>query len=363
MSRASAYAPGRVELLGNHTDYNDGLVLAAAIDRGTTISGRALDNSAIVLHSTTLGRTARASANSIARDADEPWANYPLGVARALISRGFAIRGFEAEITSDLPAGSGLSSSAALEVATAYFLAALFHFNLEPRDAAQLCREAENDFVGVASGMLDQITSVFGRADHVVYLDCRSGEIRAIGLGAGLALVIADSGAKHSLLQSQYNQRRAECAAAADALGVRSLRDVSSAQVAASNIEDVLRRRALHITGENERVERAAGLLASRRGAEIGELMNASHESSRVNFENSTAELDMLASIARSLPGVLGSRLTGGGFGGSTVTLVHADRAAAVAMELSQEFRSRTGCDPRAFVCRLADGAAILNSH
>jgi galactokinase len=361
VSRASAYAPGRVELLGNHTDYNGGVVLAAAIDRGITVAGESRSDDVVRLHSQTLGRSFEMSVGRLERQAAEPWANYPLGVTHELLQRGYAIGGYDAEIDGDLPPGGGLSSSAALEVATACFLAKLCDLRIPAREIARLCRKAENDFVGVGSGLLDQITSVFGRADHVVYLDCADEEIRTLPFSPDVALVIADSGTKHSLVESQYDQRRRECAAAAVALGVPTLRSVSMQQLEQSGIDRVLFRRALHIVGENERVEEAVEFLRSGNANAIGELMNASHESSRVNFENSTPELDLLVSIARSLPEVLGARLTGGGFGGSIVALAKAGAAATAADVLTKRYATQTGCDAGAFVCRLADGAAIVN--
>jgi galactokinase len=236
---------------------------------------------------------------------------------------------------------------------------ALYDLRIEPLSVARLCQRAENDFVGVKSGLLDQATSVFGRADHAVYLDFQSDEIRSIPLPTGLALVIAQAPSKHDLLDSLYNQRRAECAAAADALGVVSLREITPARLDAAgpNLDPLLRRRAAHIVGENDRVFRAVNILTSGgSAAEFGALMNASHESSRTNFENSTADLDRLVDIARALPGVFGSRLTGGGFGGGTVTLVEAARAADVVAGLRREATA-------VFICRAADGAAVGWSH
>jgi galactokinase len=228
----------------------------------------------------------------------------------------------------------------------------LHGWKIPPLEVAKLCQRAENEFVGVRSGLLDQATSVFGRADHLVYLDCQSEEIRTIPFPSGFALVIADSGAKHNLLQSQYNTRRDECTAAAEALGVGSLREVTveRLEAARATLDAVLYRRAAHVVGENDRVWRAVSALENGDAAAIGELMNASHESSRTNFENSTPELDALVARARALPGVLGSRLTGGGFGGGTVTLTEAAQAESVAAELR---------DHGAFVCRIADGAAV----
>jgi galactokinase len=351
----SGYAPGRVELLGNHTDYNQGVVLAAAIDRGLTVTGVPRHDDLIQLSSKLIDAEISISVSDLRPQANHRWANYALGVVKEFRAAGHKIGGFEAEVSGDVPAGAGLSSSAAFEVATAGFLMALYNVRVEPLAVARLCQRAENNFVGVQSGLLDQATSVFGRADHVVYLDFRSDEIRTIPLSTGLALVIAQSRGKHELLDSLYNQRRAECAAAADALGVASLREITPARlaIAGQNLDPVLLRRAAHIVGENDRVFRAVRILESSESpAEFGALMNASHESSRTNFENSTAELDRLVEIARAVPGVLGSRLTGGGFGGATVTLVEA----TCVPELAAHLRAHATA---VFVCRAADGAAV----
>jgi galactokinase len=331
------------------------VVLAAAIDRGLTVSGTRCDDDVIQLSSKLIDAAITTSLADLHPRTTERWANYALGVVQQFCAAGHKIGGFEAAVSGDVPAGAGLSSSAAFEVATAGFLMALHNLRIEPLAVARLCQRAENEFVGVRSGLLDQATSVFGRADHVVYLDCQSEAIRAIPFPAGLAMVIARSSGKHDLLQSLYNQRREECAAAARALGVASLREVTPAQLEAAGpeLDPVLRRRAAHIVGENDRVFRAVDILESgREPVEFGALMNASHESSRTNFENSTADLDRLVEIARALPGVFGSRLTGGGFGGGTVTLVEADHAPDVVARLRPQAAE-------VFVCRAADGAAV----
>jgi galactokinase len=352
---ASGYAPGRVELLGNHTDYNQGVVLAAAIDRGLTVAGIRRDDDEIKLSSQLIDDPITTSLSQLHPLTKSRWANYALGVVAQFRAAGYQIGGFAAEVSGDLPAGAGLSSSAAFEVATAGFLMALHDLRLDPREVARLCRRAENDFVGVQSGLLDQLTSVFGRADHLVFLDCQSEEIRAIPFPTDAVMVVAQSRGKHDLLESLYNKRRDECAAAARALGVASLREVTPAELerAGPKLDRVLRRRAAHIVGENERVFRAVEILRSRGSqVEFGALMNASHESSRTNFENSTADLDRLVQMARSVPGVFGSRLTGGGFGGGTVTLVKSAYAADVVAHLRSHATA-------VFVCRAAHGAAV----
>lgn len=357
----SAYAPGRVELLGNHTDYNQGVVLAAAIDRGLTVSGTSREDNVISLRATAPHARVEVSLEQLEPQKEQRWANYPLGVAQQFVRAGYNIRGFHAEVAGDVPSGAGLSSSAAFEVATAGLLMKLHRLRIDPLEVAKLCQRAENEFVGVRSGLLDQATSVFGRADHLVHIDFLTEAIQTIPFPPNFALVIADSGKKHNLLQSKYNTRREECGAAAKALGVASLRDVSveRLQVARATLEPVLYKRAAHVVGENDRVGQAIDALRTSDAARIGELMNASHESSRTNFENSTPELDALVDVARAIPGVLGSRLTGGGFGGGTVTLVHAEEAESVATQIGADYAQRSGHATKPFVCRMADGAAV----
>lgn len=357
MSPASAYAPGRVELLGNHTDYNQGVVLAAAIDRGLTVAGIARQDESIIL--TSIGARDRIHMPSLLELeplGDGHWANYPLGVVREFVRAGFEVRGFDAEISGDLPAGAGLASSAALEVATAGLLMKLCEVQIAPMEVAKLCQRAENDFAGVHSGLLDQATCVFGRAGHVVYLDCQTEEVRTIPFPTDCAFVIAESGAKHTLLQSFYNARREECAAAADALGVESLREVTPdhLEFGGASLDPVIYRRAAHIVGENDRVWRAIEALEAGDTETLGGLLNASHESSRTNFENSTRELDQLVELACSLPGVLGARLTGGGFGGAMVALVRRNAANKVKERLATRA-------PSVFICSVSDGA-LMNS-
>ena len=349
---ASADAPGRLELLGNHTDYNQGLVLAAAIDRKITVSGQARPDDIVTFTST--DRVEASLSDIRPRSGQERWANYPLGVIRQLQLAGYEVRGFDAEVSGDIPVGAGLGSSAALEVAMAGFIMRLHGFRLPPLDVARLCQRAENEFVGVKSGLLDQATSVFGRADQLVFLDFKTEEIRTLQFPVGFGLVIADPGVKHSLVAGEYNARRRECDAAARSLGVSSLREIDLPQLenARPSLDPRLYRRALHVLGENDRVMQAVEALRAGDAVTIGKLMNESHESSRVNFENSTPELDALTARARLLPGVLGSRLTGGGFGGGTISLVREDRTDSVVEALR-------GHSETVFVCRIADGAAI----
>lgn len=357
MNAATAFAPGRVELLGNHTDYNGGLVLGAAIDRGLTVRGTRRDDGRVVIKSATRGRVEFSRAG-LAPLREDRWANYPLGVAHEL---DLATEGFELSISGDLPAGAGLSSSAALEVATALCLLALDQRTLPPMEIARACQGAEHRFAGVQSGLLDQVTSLFGRADHAVFFDAHSEAVRLIPFPKDLVLIVAESAQKRELAVGQYNQRREETRAAADALGVHALRDVTLADLERRrDVPELLRRRAAHIVGENERVARGAELLAAGDGAGFGALLNASHESSRRNFENSTPELDLLVSIAQQLPGVLGARLTGAGFGGATLTLCEKRSAEHSARELAARCAQAGGFTPRVLITSIAEGARCL---
>ncbi len=358
---ASARAPGRVELLGNHTDYNAGRVLSAAISFGVDARGWLRPDGEILLRSGFAPAPVRLDAGETPRPltGDDAWANYVLGVVSELRAAGFPVGGFGAEFAGDLPPGAGLSSSAAMEVVSACLLLKLIGRTMPPLALAKLCRRAENDFVGVPCGLLDQVSSVFGRAGQAIVLDCRDETVGHAPLPAGAALVVFHTNVAHRLVGGEYAERREQCFEAARRLGAATLREVSPARLDAARGElpDLLWRRAAHIVGENARV--AAGLDHLRAGdaTAFGELMFRSHESSQVNFENSTPELDVLVALARETPGVLGARLTGGGFGGATVNLVQGDRAKAVADALARGYLARTGNHGRAYPCEAADGA------
>lgn len=356
LDAVSACAPGRVELLGNHTDYNEGVMLGAAINRVICVSGKSDDRS-IRITSAGFGE-AEIDAAKLQPLCDARWANYILGVAAELRQLGVPIRGFNVEVSGDLPIGSGLSSSAALELATALFLLKLFPFELPRLEIAKACQRAEHRYVGVQSGLLDQVISLFGRAQHAVFFDSRTEEIRTVPFPSSLALIIAESTRTRELASGEYNLRRTETQNAAHAFGVRALRDLKLAQMnERGDIPDLFARRARHVVEENERVWRAVELLEAGDGSGFGKLMNESHESSRRNFENSTLELDLLVSIAQRLPGVLGARLTGAGFGGATVTLCEKSAAPAVAHQLAKDYIAQTRTEPQVFVCEIADGA------
>jgi galactokinase len=266
-----AFAPGRVELLGNHTDYNEGLALAAAIDRGVAIYGEKLDTDVIDISSETNGREARASLKNLHRLEAEPWANYPIGVIKILREAGFAIGGLRLRVSSNLPPGSGLSSSAAFEVATAVAALELSGSSMEAMALAQLCQKAENEFLGVRCGLLDQASSVFGKEDEIILLDFRAITARTVPLSPNAALLLVDPGVPHELTGGEYNERRSQCHAAAAALGMKALRDLTSEALSSSSLDPLIRNRALHITGENERVLAGVAALQSGRMRELGQ--------------------------------------------------------------------------------------------
>lgn len=355
MSSVTSYAPGRVELLGNHTDYNGGVVLSAAIDLGISATGRRRDDGKILLSSEGIDGVVEVDLATLAPG--HGWADYPCGVASVLREAGFEIGGFEAHFSSTLPLGAGLSSSAAIEVCTGVLLMKLFGFHLSRLDLAKLCRKAENEFVGVSCGLLDQVSSIFGQKDHAIFLDCRAETVETIPVPPGVCLLIVHSAVKHALTGGEYNERRDQCFEAARIIGVPALRDTSTAQVTATPMPELVRRRALHVVGEMERVVAAVDHLRHGDAAAFGRLMTASHRSSIENFENSTPELDALVEIACAEPGVYGARLTGGGFGGAIVALVEEASIARIAASIEEKYRQRTGHHGVAYQCAIGDGA------
>lgn len=361
MTSITTYAPGRAELLGNHTDYNEGYVLAIAVERGTTLAGQARTDRKIRVHSRELGKSETIDLDQLAAEKVSPWSRYTLGVVDQFRRNDLPVEGFELEISSNLPLGAGLSSSASLENATVLFLAKTFGAKLDPMQMARLAQKAEHDFVGVRCGLLDQVSSLMSHVEHATFIDCRTFEVKYVPLDGKTSMIIANSGVKHALVGGEYNERRSDCEAAAHALGVPFLRDATMEMLKAKKDEmaDRIYHRALHIVGENERV--LAGSEALQRGdlQRFGELMYASHESSRVNFENSCPELDQLVETARKTPGVYGARLSGGGFGGATINLVEKGREEEVVKALSATLPN-VSC----LVTSAADGAlAYAESH
>ena len=360
---AAAMAPGRVEIMGNHTDYNGGFVLPAALDRATVMAGSAVEGNTIILHAADFRRTAKFDVRALARDPQNSWASYVLGVIVQLQKQGVQIGGFSAVIHSNVPGGAGLSSSAALEVAAALLLKQLFPYEANPMQIARLCQQAENEFVGVQCGILDQFASVFGINDGLLFLDCLTLEHSAVKMGRGdIALVICDSNVKHALTGGDYNTRRAECMAAAAHFGRQLLRAVTLEEFNAGKhlLPENQRKRAEHVLNEDRRV------LAMREAAHagntevMGRLLAEGQASCRDLFENTSPEIDLLAEMAAQIPGCIGAKMTGGGWGGCTINLVYADAADEFCRTLAESYQERTGTIASVYACRAAQGARAV---
>jgi len=360
-------APGRVNVVGEHTDYNDGFVLPMAIDRYTLIAAAPNGTTQITLRSSAGQGQARVDLTSPLQPGTKgDWANYPLGVIAGFLARGLRPPGFDALIHSTVPLGGGLSSSAALEVATATLLEVITGQKLDPVEKALLCQKAEHDYAGVPCGIMDQFISVMGKENHLLLLDCRSRRPELVPMSdSSVALLIVNTNVKHELTGGGYAQRRAQCEQAAQILGVPSLRDASEdlLQAARSRMDDVVFRRARHVIGEIQRTVQAAAEVRASNWPVVGQLMYASHASLRDDYEVSCAELDVVVDIGRAIGpagGVMGCRMTGGGFGGCAVALVRADQMAAISQRLAAEYEQRTNIKPTLFVSRPAAGAMVL---
>jgi galactokinase len=360
-------APGRVNLIGEHTDYNDGFVLPMALEFAIQMAGRRRDGVEVRVHSVDFGESVAFRVDRpIERDPVHLWSNYVRGVLWALGQAGVPLAGMDLCFGGDVPRGAGLSSSAALEVVTAEVARALLGFDIQGPPLARLCQKAENDFVGMKCGIMDQFISLMGRAGNALFIDCRSLEHQLVPLELGdHVIAIVDSGVKHALVDSQYNRRREECAEGVAALrrrfpAVGALRDATPAQLEAiaADVSPVVHRRCRHVIGECARVEESVAAL--RRGdlARFGALMNASHDSLRDDYEVSCPEIDLLVDLARQVPGVAGARITGGGFGGCTVNLLPRAAVRHLQTEMLPRYQRQTSKTPRLFVTRAADGAA-----
>jgi galactokinase len=360
-------APGRVNLIGEHTDYNLGLVLPAAIDLEVRIAFVPTDDRRVELVSGATGERAGFDLDAIGPRRGA-WIDYVAGTAWALADAGIATRGLRGIIVSSLPTASGLSSSAALELASAWALADEPGGGVAPIELARTCQRAENAYVGVNCGLMDQFASACGVAGDAVLLDCRSLEFRPIALPlATHTLVVIHTGSTRSLTTSQYNVRRAQCEAAAAALaasdpGVRSLRDVTPAMLPRIRelVGDDAFRRSRHVVTENERVVDTIEALATGDIAAVGRLWAASHASLRDDFEVVSPELDALVEIASAVPGVAAARMTGAGFGGCTINLVGRDAVSALRAAVDARYQARTGLVPRVYAVDAVDGAGIV---
>jgi galactokinase len=365
-ARLVAVAPGRVNLIGEHTDYNEGHVMPLAIDRTVAVAA-APQADAVHAYSLDYGEDDSFSPAEIRPLPEGGWRNYVRGVAWALREAGHGLRGLQLAFSGDVPIGAGLSSSAALEVAVAAAFAAISEIPLDPRDLALLAQRSENGFVGVQCGVMDQLVAVFGQPDHALLIDCHSLDVEPVPLtldDQGVAVVIVDSAVRRSLGDSPYNQRRRECAQAAAALGVPALRDVAPDDLEARGRElpPELYRRARHVVTEEARV--TAAVAALRRGdlVTLGRLLYGSHESLRHDFQVSCPELDLLVELAAPVEGVLGARLTGAGFGGCTLNLVRRGALDAFRRGVLETYRQRTGLPAQMHIVRAGRGLQVTDA-
>ncbi len=342
-----ARAPGRVNMIGEHTDYNDGFVLPAAIERETHIIVAPREDGQVHLRAFDLDRESVFSLHQIATSAEQPWSNYVRGVAYGLKERGYPLAGADMLVHGTVPIGSGLSSSAALEMASVQAFAAAGGFAVPPDEAARVGQAAEHMFVGAKTGLMDQLASALGQAGHLLLIDIRSLEYQPVPVPASAGILIADTSVRRSLASSAYNERRSQCEQAALAMGVSALRDATTDMLADVEVPDVVRRRATHVIEENKRVLQAVEAFRAGDLPFAGQLMNASHFSLRDLYEVSSRELNVMAELLRSQPGCYGARLTGAGFGGCCVALMEAGQSSPQSRPSPKPMRPRPGCSPR----------------
>ena len=393
-------APGRVNLIGEHTDYNDGFVFPVAIDRHIAIAARKRDDPKVFLHSLDFDNTVSFSLDAIERsNGDDAWSNYPKGVAHFLQETGYSIAGCEAVITGDIPIAAGLSSSAAMEVASALMFLTLSGLGMDKTQMALLCQKAENQFVGVNCGIMDQFISVMGKKNHALFLDCRSLDFELVPLNFDdIKIVVCNTKVKRELASSEYNKRRAECERGVEILqrwrpnkplggkvaasrgagkasplaagfigvsegkgDITALRDVSSEDFRKyeEGMPKLTQRRCGYVIKENERVLASVDALKAGNLAKFGALMQASHLGLRDEYEVSSNELDAMVDIALNVEGVVGARMTGAGFGGCTVNLVKDDAVEELTRAVESEYPRRTGIQPDIYVCSAEDGANV----
>ncbi len=349
-------APGRANLMGDHTDYNDGLVLPVALELSTYVAG----DRAPLVHLVSLDVDGEVEVDP--RSGDGPkrgWGAYVTGVVRALLEDGLEVQGLDGVVASDVPVGAGLSSSAALEVAVARALCA---HDIDPQRLARICQRAENDHVGVRCGIMDQMASAAARAGHALLIDCADLSVEHVPVPRDLAVLVIDSGSERSLTGSGYNRRRAECERAARALGVPSLRHATLDDVDRASLDGVLAARARHVVTENQRVRATAEALRSGDRGALADLFARSHRSLSEDFDVSTPEIDTLVKLAGTTEGIVAARLTGAGFGGCVVALVEAPAARAAGASLAQRYRDERGIEARWWVSAPAGGAELVGA-
>jgi galactokinase len=359
-------APGRVNLIGEHTDYNEGFVMPAAIDFYTSVAIAPRSDTKVNIRSQSFDDALSFDLNDGFRP-QHNWSDYVIGVIDQIKRAGECLHGADILVHGEVPIGAGLSSSAAIEVAVAFALLNAKHVSIDRKKLALLCQRAENEFVGMRCGIMDQFISCNGRRDHALMLDCRSLEFKLLPLAPTTRMVICNTMVKHQHASGEYNQRRADCEEGVQILreslpSIRSLRDVSPEQLEQhrEKLPPVIYRRCRHVVTENARVERAAEMLQANNLQTFGELMGESHRSLRDDYEVSSRELDTMVEIAGKQPGVYGARMTGGGFGGCTINLVASEHAEAFRKHITAKYEAATGLKPDVYITTAADGVASV---
>lgn len=355
----TARAPGRVNIIGEHTDYNDGFVLPAAIERETCIIAAPRPDGIVRLAALDLGRETSFDLADVQPSREQTWSNYVRGVAAGLLAAGFPVTGLDGMMSGDVPIGAGLSSSAAVEMAAVQAFSAAGGFTVPPAQAAVIGQKAEHRFVGTKCGLMDQLASALGQAGHVLLIDCRALNCRPVPTPAGATILIADTAVRRQLAASAYNERRGQCEAAAAALGVPALRDATLSMLAQVAMPELVARRARHVIAENDRVLETVAALQQGDLQQVGRLMAASHASLRDLYQVSSLELDTMVELLQAQPGCYGARLTGAGFGGCAVALMDAGAVAAAIPAVSEAYRSRTGLTPALYSTTAAAGASV----
>jgi galactokinase len=360
-------APGRVNLIGEHTDYNDGFVMPAAVGFSTYVAIAPRPDRKLVIHSKEFPGNFEFDLDHLPEKRLGAWCDYVVGVASVLRESGLKLAGANLLVHGKVPIGAGLSSSAALEVSSALALLSLTDTSLPLPEVAQLCRQAENSFVGARVGIMDQFVSCMGKAGHAFFLDCRSLDFRLVPIPAGLQLVVCNTMVKHDLATGAYNTRREECEAGVRAFAqwdpaIRALRDVSVDLLDqhANDLPTTIWKRCSHVVRENQRTLDAARALTEGDLARVGSLMRESHNSLRDLYEVSCRELDVMVEAAEGLPGFCGGRMTGGGFGGCTINLVREENAEDFAKRIAERYRAATGICPQVYLCSAEDGAQLV---
>ncbi len=354
-------SPGRVNLIGEHTDYNDGFVLPIAIDREVWIALRPRDDRRVSVHSLDYGASLSFELGPISHSGTE-WVEYVKGVAWALQEAGHTLKGWEGVMSGEVPRGAGLSSSAAVELAVQRAFATVSGLAWKPSEMALLGQRVENKWIGVNSGIMDQMIVAGGRQNHALLIDCRSLELQPVPVPAGAVVIVLDTGTRRGLVDSAYNERRSQCEEAARFFGVKALRDVDARTFSArqNELDPLVRRRARHVITENDRTVQAAEAMRAGDLTRLGQLMDASHASLRDDFEVTNDALNTIVTLARAQPGCFGARMTGAGFGGCAVALVSPERSEAFVQTINEKYKQTTGNTPQCYVCQAADGASVV---